>query len=186
MDMLTLSSITKRYGSLTAVDDVSLNVAAGEFFGLLGPNGAGKSTLMSLIAGMIPIALGKGPGASSRASMAKVIIGGQALSLVITLLIVPVAYALFDDATAFLREQLPVGVRERKAWAWLMAVGAGSLGAWFMIGIARVLAEMPTVVLAASKLFGLGGLLLFFLGVVLYKIARRNGHAMPHVVESAQ
>ncbi len=55
-------------------------------------------TTITLIAGMIPIALGEGPGAASRASMAKVIIGGQALSLLITLLIVPVAYSLFDDA----------------------------------------------------------------------------------------
>jgi HAE1 family hydrophobic/amphiphilic exporter-1 len=55
-------------------------------------------TTITLIAGMIPIALGRGPGAASRASMANVIIGGQALSLVITLLIVPVAYSLFDDA----------------------------------------------------------------------------------------
>lgn len=59
-------------------------------------------TTITLIAGMIPIALGKGPGAASRASMAKVIIGGQALSLVITLLIVPVAYSLFDDAQSLL------------------------------------------------------------------------------------
>jgi HAE1 family hydrophobic/amphiphilic exporter-1 len=57
-------------------------------------------TTITLIAGMIPIALGEGPGAASRASMAKVIIGGQALSLLITLLIVPVAYSLFDDAGA--------------------------------------------------------------------------------------
>lgn len=55
-------------------------------------------TTLTLIAGMIPLALGRGPGAASRASMAKVIIGGQALSLLITLLIVPVAYSLFDDA----------------------------------------------------------------------------------------
>jgi HAE1 family hydrophobic/amphiphilic exporter-1 len=60
-------------------------------------------TTITLIAGMVPIALGQGPGAASRASMAKVIIGGQALSLVITLLIVPVAYSLFDDAGAALR-----------------------------------------------------------------------------------
>jgi HAE1 family hydrophobic/amphiphilic exporter-1 len=59
-------------------------------------------TTITLIAGMIPIALGKGPGAASRASMAKVIIGGQALSLMITLLIVPVAYSLFDDAQRLL------------------------------------------------------------------------------------
>jgi hypothetical protein len=60
-------------------------------------------TTLTLIVGMIPIALGKGPGAASRASMAKVIIGGQALSLVISLLIVPVAYSLFDDLAERLR-----------------------------------------------------------------------------------
>ncbi len=60
-------------------------------------------TTITLIAGMIPIALGTGPGAASRASMAKVIIGGQALSLLITLLIVPVCYSLFEGAKARLR-----------------------------------------------------------------------------------
>jgi hydrophobic/amphiphilic exporter-1 (mainly G- bacteria), HAE1 family len=54
-------------------------------------------TTLTLIAGMTPIALGKGPGAASRASLAKVIIGGQALSLAITLVIVPVAYSLFES-----------------------------------------------------------------------------------------
>jgi len=50
--MLALRSVTKRYGALTALDGVSLDIARGEFFGLLGPNGAGKSTLMSLVAGL--------------------------------------------------------------------------------------------------------------------------------------
>jgi len=52
--MLTLTSVTKRYGALVALDGVSLEIARGEFFGLLGPNGAGKSTLMSLVAGLRP------------------------------------------------------------------------------------------------------------------------------------
>jgi hydrophobic/amphiphilic exporter-1 (mainly G- bacteria), HAE1 family len=54
-------------------------------------------TTVMLVAGMIPIALGQGPGSATRAAMAKVIIGGQTLCLVLTLLMTPVAYSLFDD-----------------------------------------------------------------------------------------
>src|SRR3954463_2931739 len=50
--MLHIESVSKRYGAITALDGVSLDLARGEFFGLLGPNGAGKSTAMSLIAGL--------------------------------------------------------------------------------------------------------------------------------------
>ena len=50
--MLSLKAVTKKYGGLTAVDGITLDIGRGEFFGLLGPNGAGKSTLISLIAGL--------------------------------------------------------------------------------------------------------------------------------------
>ncbi|MBX6313361.1 MAG: efflux RND transporter permease subunit, partial [Isosphaeraceae bacterium] len=53
-------------------------------------------TTLMLVAGMIPIALGRGPGAAARASLANVIIGGQMLSLLPTLLITPISYALMD------------------------------------------------------------------------------------------
>jgi HAE1 family hydrophobic/amphiphilic exporter-1 len=134
-------------------------------------------TTVTLIAGMIPIALGKGPGASTRASMAKVIIGGQALSLLITLLIVPVAYALFDDATVFLRDRLPVGMRERRVWAVALGVGAGALGAWALLLMAGVLADLPEVVSRVGRLLALLGLVAFATGVVLYRIAARRSRA---------
>ena len=69
-------------------------------------------TTVMLIFGMIPIALGRGPGSGSRGSIARVIIGGQALSLLITLLITPVAYSLFDDAGRWLPARL-AWLRER-------------------------------------------------------------------------
>jgi hypothetical protein len=129
---------------------------------------------VTLVAGMIPTALGKGPGASSRASMAKVIIGGQLLSLVITLLIVPVAYALFDDATAFLKSRLPAGARERRVWAFAMLGGSGALGAWLLIRLAGVLAELPPPVLGVAGMLARVGLLAFVLGVILYWVGRRR------------
>ena len=60
-------------------------------------------TTVMLVAAMIPMAMGEGPGAASRAGMAKVILGGQVLSLLLTLLLTPVAYSLWDDLTNFAR-----------------------------------------------------------------------------------
>jgi ABC-2 type transport system ATP-binding protein len=51
--MLKTDRLTKRYGALTAVDEVSFEVAPGEVLGFLGPNGAGKTTTMRMIAGFI-------------------------------------------------------------------------------------------------------------------------------------
>jgi HAE1 family hydrophobic/amphiphilic exporter-1 len=60
-------------------------------------------TTIAIVAGMLPIAFGKGAGAGSRASMAVTILGGQILCLLLTLLVTPVVYSCFDD----LREWSP-------------------------------------------------------------------------------
>ncbi len=52
--MIEIESLTKLYGSLTAVQDLSLVVGPGEIVGLVGPNGAGKTTTLRAIAGIIP------------------------------------------------------------------------------------------------------------------------------------
>lgn len=52
--MIEVQHLTKRYGDLTAVSDISFNVASGQILGFLGPNGSGKTTTMRIITGFLP------------------------------------------------------------------------------------------------------------------------------------
>lgn len=51
--MIQIQGLTKRFGQLTAVDNLSLEIGEGEIFGFIGPNGAGKSTTMKILAGLL-------------------------------------------------------------------------------------------------------------------------------------
>ncbi len=57
--ILVVENLTKNFGGLAAVNDVSFSVRPGEIFGVIGPNGAGKTTLFSLIAGAAPPSTGR-------------------------------------------------------------------------------------------------------------------------------
>src|SRR5690606_15786453 len=95
--VLTVRGVSKRFGDIRAVRDLSLHVDAGETYGLLGPNGAGKSTTISMIAGLIEADGGEidllGDRVSTRSTHARAAIG-----------LVPQDVAVYPDLTA--RENL--------------------------------------------------------------------------------
>jgi len=91
--LVSAKGVVKRFGTLTALAGVTLDIAPGEFFGLLGPNGAGKSTFMSLISGLRSVDEGtlnvSGEGVAAGSARAR-----QALGLV------PQHIALYADLSA--------------------------------------------------------------------------------------
>jgi HAE1 family hydrophobic/amphiphilic exporter-1 len=80
-------------------------------------------TTLALVAGMLPLAMGTGPGAEERRNVAIIVIGGQTLSLLITLLVTPAAYTLLDDLSQWLRRRRAVKTEQPTAAPGGVALG---------------------------------------------------------------
>lgn len=101
---ISIRGVTKAYGSVTAVNEISLEIGRGEFFGLLGPSGCGKTTLLRLLAGFeIPDA-------------GEIFIDGQPMMRVAPYLrptnMVFQSYALFPHLTV--RQNIAFGLRKQR------------------------------------------------------------------------
>ena len=103
MSRVEIRDVTKRYGSVVALNQVSLSLADGEFFGLLGPSGSGKTTLLRSIAGFVEPEAGQ------------ILIDGADVSRISThrrdLGMVFQHYALFPHMSVFDNVAFPLSVR---------------------------------------------------------------------------
>jgi ABC-2 type transport system ATP-binding protein len=109
---IQIEGVVKRYGELTALAGVSLEIGQGEFFGLLGPNGAGKTTLISILAGL-------SHATSGRAQVMGYDVAGQYRDARRSLGVVP--QELVFDPFFTVRETLTIqagyfGIRDNRAW----------------------------------------------------------------------
>src|SRR5512142_2565993 len=94
--MIETENLTRKFGELTAVDDVTLKIEEGEVFGFLGPNGAGKTTTVRMLCCLISRTSGE-------ATIDNYAISNAADSLQIRKMIglVPDNVGLYDDLTAY-------------------------------------------------------------------------------------
>ncbi|WP_328959910.1 ABC transporter ATP-binding protein [Streptomyces virginiae] len=114
LDLLELRSVSRRFGSFTAVDEVSLTVRPGARHAIIGPNGAGKSTLFGLISGTRPVSGGT------------ILLDGQDVTrLPVHRRVGLGTAATFQHSSLFLRET----VLENVLLAALLRTGTG-LGGW--------------------------------------------------------
>ncbi len=155
--MITATNLTKKFGTVTAVDGLSFHIDAGEIFGFLGPNGAGKTTAMRMLCGLISKS-------SGTATVAGYEIGNDAHALEMRKIIglVPENVGLYDGLSAY--ETLDYfgklyecpAERRRKNIERLLTVlglwdkrnlptGGFSKGMQQKVAIARALVHEPTV-----------------------------------------
>ena len=116
--MIEVKNITKKYGSFTAVDNISFKIEEGEIIGLLGPNGAGKSTTMNMITGYIEPTEGEivinGYDISKKPRKAKSQIGYMPEGVPLYSDLTVKEFVKYEDNSLILRRELEYGVETVK------------------------------------------------------------------------
>jgi len=171
MSLVEVEGLVVRYGSVTALEGVSLSVAAGEMVALVGANGAGKSTLLKALSGVV------------RAAGGRIRVDGR-------LSHVPEGRQLFPDLTV--EDNLRLGAfrsRERDP-SWLYQLlpelertrrqRAGTLsgGQQQMVAIGRGLMSRPDVLAIDEMSLGLAPLVVRQLALILTELNRQSGLAV--------
>jgi len=184
---LSVRRLRKAFGTVVAVDDVSLDAAPGEFLALLGPSGCGKSTLLRMVAGLVEPDGGQVVLAGE--DITRVAVHRRNLGLVFQ------SYALFPHMTVF--ENVAFGLRRRgvgpaelgsRVERMLELVRLGPLGARHprelsggqqqRVALARALVTEPRVLLLDEPLSNLDALLRDEMRVELKRLQERLGTTM--------
>lgn len=194
--MLGVESLTTRYGSITAIREVSLRVGAGEVVGLIGPNGAGKTTLLNTVAGLLQPASGKveleGKNVTGTAP-------DRMLRLGVAL--VPERRRLFADMTVHENLQvagITASASDRRARLgevsdlfpvlrekWTTSAGYLSGGEAQQLAIARALMSKPQLILMDEPTLGLAPVVVDIVFNLVVRL-REDGHTLLVVEQNAK
>jgi len=197
MALLEIQNVTRRFGTMTAVDGVSLSIEAGEFFTLLGPSGCGKTSLLRMIAGFdAPDNGGANSGTNRDTSRGRIVLDGQDLTGVPPerrpVRTVFQSYALFPHMTVAANVAFPLKMAHTSADAIagkvkeaLADVQLTSLAMRFphelsggqrqRVAIARALVTHPTMMLLDEPLAALDAKLREQLQIELINLQKEVG-----------